>query len=108
MRRFEAVDRCQSEAVSLETRLIRKDGSLTLAKLTVSLLRDREGWPSHLLAHVEAIQERMKAETRSLHPLNRQSAKEERYRSAFETSPDGVLIAQARTARSSKCNPGIA
>src|ERR1700749_5041366 len=49
------------DALSLEIRLIRKDGTLTLAKLTVSLLRDREGWLSHLLAHVEDIHERMKS-----------------------------------------------
>ena len=45
-----------TDALSLEIRLIRKDGSLTRTKFTVSLLRDREGWPSHLLAHVETIQ----------------------------------------------------
>jgi PAS domain S-box-containing protein len=44
-----------SDALSMEIRLIRKDGTLAWAKLTVSLLRDREGWPSHLLAHVEDI-----------------------------------------------------
>jgi PAS domain S-box-containing protein len=43
-----------TDALSLEIRLIRKDGSLTRTRFTVSLLRDREGWPSHLLAHVEA------------------------------------------------------
>ena len=52
-----------SDALSLEIRLIRKDGSLTWAKLTVSLLRDREGWPSHLLAHVKTIQELHRAAT---------------------------------------------
>ncbi len=51
-----------SDALSLEIRLIRKDGNAAWAKLTVSLLRDREGWPSHLLAHVEGIHDRQSPE----------------------------------------------
>ncbi len=97
-----------SDALSLEIRLIRKDGSLTWAKLTVSLLRDREGWPSHLLAHVEAIKDR-----RSTENLDRAASepaaqvKEDRYRTTFETSPDGVLIARAEDGKIVEANPAL-
>ena len=97
-----------SDALSLETRLIRKDGTLTWAKLTVSLLRDREGWPSHLLAHVEDIHERKSAETAHAAAAERVSpAKEDRYRSTFETSPDGVLIARAEDGKIVEVNPAL-
>jgi diguanylate cyclase (GGDEF)-like protein/PAS domain S-box-containing protein len=94
-----------SDALSLEIRLIRKDGSLTLAKLTVSLLRDREGWPSHLLAHVEDIHERMKAQAPAAEPVS--SIKEDKYRTTFETSPDGVLIARAEDGKIVEVNPAF-
>ncbi len=97
-----------SDALSLEIRLIRKDGTLQWAKLTVSLLRDREGWPSHLLAHVEGMQERKSAETALAVPAQEASpAKEDRYRTMFETSPDGVLVAQAKDGRIVEVNPAF-
>ena len=97
-----------SDALSLEIRLIRKDGSLTLAKLTVSLLRDREGWPSHLLAHVEDIHERLQTETAQAATAEAASpAKEDRYRTTFETSPDGVLIARAEDGKIIEVNPAF-
>ena len=97
-----------SDALSLEIRLIRKDGSLTLAKLTVSLLRDREGWPSHLLAHVEDIHERLKPDAgQTAIAESAASAKEDRYRTTFETSPDGVLIARAEDGKIVEVNPAF-
>ncbi len=70
-----------SDALSLEIRLIRKDGTLKWAKMTVSLLRDREGWPSHLLAHVEGIQDRRSAETaQAVTAQEAAPAQEDRYR----------------------------
>jgi diguanylate cyclase (GGDEF)-like protein/PAS domain S-box-containing protein len=97
-----------SDALSLEIRLIRKDGNLTLAKLTVSLLRDREGWPSHLLAHVEDIHERMKIGAAVTIPAERvASEKENKYRTTFETSPDGVLIARAEDGMIVEVNPAF-
>jgi diguanylate cyclase (GGDEF)-like protein/PAS domain S-box-containing protein len=97
-----------SDALSLEIRLIRKDGNLTWAKLTVSLLRDREGWPSHLLAHVEAMQDRRLAEsTQTAPPEQAAPAKVDRFRSLFETSPDGVLIARAEDGKIVEVNPAL-
>ncbi len=97
-----------SDALSLEIRLIRKDGSMTWAKLTVSLLRDREGWPSHLLAHVEAIQDCRSAESTQAAPAEEAApAKTDRFRSLFETSPDGVLIARAEDGKIVEVNPAL-
>jgi diguanylate cyclase (GGDEF)-like protein/PAS domain S-box-containing protein len=97
-----------SDALSLEIRLIRKDGVLTLAKLTVSLLRDREGWPSHLLAHVEAIQDRKCGESSQAAPAKEAApAQTDRFRSLFETSPDGVLIARAEDGKIVEVNPAL-
>jgi diguanylate cyclase (GGDEF)-like protein/PAS domain S-box-containing protein len=95
-----------SDALSLEIRLIRKDGALTWSKFTVSLLRDREGWPSHLLAHVESIKDRKmtsvaEPEEPAVH------TKDDRYRNAFETSPDGVLIARAEDGKILDVNPSF-
>ncbi len=96
-----------SDAVSFETRLIRKNGEPIWTKLSVSLLRDREGWPSHLLGHVEAIKEH--TSTKAAPPLLTASAepKEDRYRSAFDTCPDGVLIAQASDGKIVDANPAL-
>jgi diguanylate cyclase (GGDEF)-like protein/PAS domain S-box-containing protein len=97
-----------SDALSLEIRLIRKDRSLTWAKLTVSLLRDREGWPSHLLAHVEAIQDRRSEDCTEAAPAEGAApAKVDRFRSLFETSPDGVLIARAEDGKIVEANPAM-
>ena len=96
-----------TDALSFEIRLIRKDASLIRTRFTVSLLRDREGWPSHLLAHVEVmgkVVEPQLAEPESAAP---QPIKENRYRSAFETSPDGVLIARAEDGKIVDANPAF-
>src|SRR3974390_957600 len=69
-----------SDAISLEIRLIRKNGEPVWTKLTVSLLRDREGWPSHLLGHVEAIKERTGIEIVSTPPAKSAEPREDRYR----------------------------
>jgi diguanylate cyclase (GGDEF)-like protein/PAS domain S-box-containing protein len=95
-----------SDALSLEIRLIRKDGAQTWSKFTVSLLRDREGWPSHLLAHVESLKGCMitgVAEPEA--PIAH--TKDDRYRNAFETSPDGVLIARAEDGKILDVNPSF-
>jgi len=97
-----------TDALSLEIRLIRKDGNPTWAKLTVSLLRDREGWPSHLLAHVENVKDRKIVEpvaTSEKEPALQ--TKDGRYRSTFETSPDGVLIAHAEDGSILEVNPAF-
>jgi diguanylate cyclase (GGDEF)-like protein/PAS domain S-box-containing protein len=97
-----------TDALSLEIRFIRKDSGLQWTKLTVSLLRDREGWPSHLLAHVEALGRSKEAEPASESAVAPTAPlKEDRYRSTFETSPDGVLIARAEDGRIVDANPAF-
>jgi diguanylate cyclase (GGDEF)-like protein/PAS domain S-box-containing protein len=96
-----------SDALSLEVRLVRKDRSLTWTRFTVSLLRDREGWPSHLLAHVEAISKAAEPKPAEAEATKASPIKENRYRSAFETSPDGVLIARAEDGKIVDANPAF-
>ncbi|MBS1801797.1 MAG: EAL domain-containing protein [Acidobacteria bacterium] len=96
-----------TDALSLEIRLIRKDGVLTRTKFTVSLLRDREGWPSHLLGHVEALGKVAEPQKADALENSHQPIKENRYRSAFETSPDGVLIARAEDGKIVDANPSF-
>jgi diguanylate cyclase (GGDEF)-like protein/PAS domain S-box-containing protein len=96
-----------SDAVSLEIRFLRKDGNLTWTKLTVSLLRDREGWPSHLLAHVENINSRKTADADKAATAETLQTNEERYRSAFQSCPDGVLIARVGDGAIIDANPAF-
>ncbi len=49
-------------AFELEKRYVRKDGSTVWANLNVSLVRDRDGRPSHFVAIVEDISRRKEAE----------------------------------------------
>ena len=97
-----------TDALSLEIRLTRKDGNAAWTKLTVSLLRDREGWPSHLLAHVEGIPNRQSPEIAAAQGAEPVAlTREDRYRSTFDTSPDGVLIARAETGKIIDVNPAF-
>ena len=96
-----------ADALCLEVRLIRRDGTLTWTKFTVSLLRDREGWPSHLLAHVEAIEKGTDPQATQLTTASHAPFKENRYRSAFETSPDGVLITRTEDGKIVDANPAF-
>jgi diguanylate cyclase (GGDEF)-like protein/PAS domain S-box-containing protein len=96
-----------TDALSLEIRLIRKDGALAWTKLTVSLLRDREGWPSHLLAHVEANKGREIEAVQTTPAPVVTSTEDRRYRTTFETSPDGVLIARAEDGKIVDANPAF-
>src|SRR3569833_394007 len=96
-----------TDALSLEIRLIRKGGSLTRTRCTVSLLRDREGWPSHLLAHVEAMGKIPEPQPPEAEEAAPQPIKENRYRSAIETSPDGELIARSEDGKIVDANPAF-
>jgi|ERR1017187_1883334 diguanylate cyclase (GGDEF)-like protein/PAS domain S-box-containing protein len=82
------------DAISLETRFIRKDGSLTWVKLTASVQSDLEGHPLYLLTLVEDINVRKAAEENLVATAEALQAREERYLNAFQTCPDAVLIIQ--------------
>ena len=92
---MEALQRLWSgatDAMSLETRFIRKDGSLTWIKLTASVQSDVEGQALYLLTLVEDIKLRKAAEENLLATAEALQAREERYLNAFQTCPDAVLI----------------
>jgi len=78
--------------VVVEKRYIRKDGSLTWAKITVSAQRDAEGRPLHSIALVEDINDRKTAEERLAATQEALRASEERHRIAFQTSANAISI----------------
>src|ERR1039457_389145 len=75
-----------------EKRYIRKDGSLTWVKITVSTQRDAMGRALHYNGVVEDINARNIAEERLSALQDALRASEERYRTAFQTSLDGICI----------------
>ena len=92
---FEALKQLWSgaiDAVSLETRFIRRDGTLTWVKLTASLQWEAEGRPLYLLILVEDINARKEAERNLVTTAEGLLAREERYRNAFQACPDAVMI----------------
>jgi diguanylate cyclase (GGDEF)-like protein/PAS domain S-box-containing protein len=81
-----------SATESLEKRYVRKDGSLTWAKLTISIQRDGEGRALHFIALVEDINASKAAQELLATAQEAVWASEERYRTVFQTSPDLVDI----------------
>ena len=75
-----------------EKRYVRKDGSLTWVKLTVSLQRDNEGHALHYITVAEDINARKMAEERLIAAQQALKISEERYRTTFEMSSDAVVI----------------
>jgi len=80
--------------VSFEKRFVRNDGSLTWAKLTVSMQRDGEGRALHFIAIVEDINDRKASEERLAEAAEALRLSEERYRTVYETSSDAVMISR--------------
>ena len=77
---------------SWEKRYIRKDGSLTWVRLTVSTQRDGGERALHFIAVVEDINARKTAEERLTAAQEALRASEARYRTVFLTSPDLVDV----------------
>jgi len=77
---------------SWEKRYVRKDGSLTWARLTVSTLRDDQGRALHFIAVIEDINARKRAEENLSAATEALRVSEERYRVAFQTSLDSITI----------------
>ncbi len=67
-------------SVSLEMKLLRKDGGSVWVRLTCALLRDESGDPFHLIGDIEDITDRKRYET-SL------KESEERYRQLYQQAP---------------------
>ncbi len=89
---FERTGSGAAATVIAEKRYIRKDGSLTWAKLTVSTQRDTEGCPRHCIAVVEDINDRKIAEERLAAAQQALRKSEERHRIAFQASANAVNI----------------
>ncbi|MGA2886952.1 MAG: PAS domain S-box protein [Terracidiphilus sp.] len=84
----------QSQNSSWEKRYVRKDGSLTWVEITVSTLRDDQGNALHSIALVEDINARKAAEQSLAEAAEALRVSEERYRTIFQTSVDGIAISQ--------------
>jgi diguanylate cyclase (GGDEF)-like protein/PAS domain S-box-containing protein len=88
-----------SGATTWEKRYRRKDGSLTWVRVTVSAQRDATGRPLHSIALVEDINDRKAAEERLAAAQEALRASEERYRTVFETSLDGMALSHVSDGR---------
>ncbi len=87
-----------------EKRFLRKDGSLTWAKVTVSVQQDAGGRALHLLTIVEDINARKQAEELLGVAMEALRASEARYRTAFQTSLDAVNINRLSDGEYIDCN----
>lgn len=75
-----------------EKRYVRKDGSLTWAKITLSVQRDADGQMLHCIGVVEDINDRKATEARLAAAQETLKTSEARYRTVFHTSLDGISI----------------
>jgi two-component system, cell cycle sensor histidine kinase and response regulator CckA len=73
------------EGYALDKRYLRKDGSAIWARLSITLIRDERGRPSHLLALIEDVDDRYQLDL-----ALRES--ESRYRSVFHESGSGIVL----------------
>jgi PAS domain S-box-containing protein len=81
------------ESVTFEKRYIRKDGNRIWAMVTTSMQRDSEGHPQHLVATIQDIDARKKAEERLIAAQEALTESEERFRSTFEQAAVGMVHA---------------
>jgi diguanylate cyclase (GGDEF)-like protein/PAS domain S-box-containing protein len=90
----DALERVLREGVpvSIEKRYLRKDGSPTWVKLTISIQRDGDGHPQYFIGLIEDINDRKAAEERLSAAANALRLSEVRYRTAFQTSLDSINI----------------
>jgi diguanylate cyclase (GGDEF)-like protein/PAS domain S-box-containing protein len=89
---IERVSSGELDNASWEKRYIRKDGSITWTRGTISTQRDGEGRPLHLIAFIEDINSRKLAEQSLITAQKALQSSEERYRLTFQTSIDSLLI----------------
>jgi diguanylate cyclase (GGDEF)-like protein/PAS domain S-box-containing protein len=82
-------------SASWEKRYLRKDGKLVWVKVTTSVQRDAKGIPLHYVALVEDIQALKDAKQREAAISEELRQSELRYRTAFETSLDAIMLARA-------------
>jgi diguanylate cyclase (GGDEF)-like protein/PAS domain S-box-containing protein len=82
-----------------EKRYVRKDGSYTWVKLSISVQRDGEGRALHYITVVEDINERKAAEASLSKAQEALRLSEERYRTVFQTSLDCITISSLSDGR---------
>ncbi len=85
------------DSFEVEKRFIRKDGQVKWGHLTVSLLRNTHGYPTHIIASVQDITEQKLSEE-----AVRKS--EEEFRLAFENAKDAIFWADPETGLVIRCN----
>lgn len=73
----------------LETKMIKKDGSLLDVDISVTVLKDSDGNPKGSIGVVRNISDRKKAELKL-------KENEEKYRSLFESTTDGTFVLDSR------------
>jgi len=82
------------ETAGWEKRYRRKDGTPTWVKMAISTQRDSEGRPLHFVALVEDINALKVAEESLVRTQESLRVSEQRYRTAFQTSMDGICISR--------------
>ena len=87
-----------------EKRYVCKDGGLTWVRITTSIQRDSAGQPLHYIAVIEDINARKTAEERLAAVQAALQVSENRYRTAFQTSLDGVTINRVADGMFIDCN----
>gem|GEM_PF-891039 len=85
------------DSYEMEKRFIRKDGQIVWGHLTVSLLRDAHGNPTHVIGSVQDITERK-------HSQEALRKSEEEFRLAFENAKDAIFWADPETGLIIRCN----
>ncbi|MCX6646337.1 MAG: PAS domain S-box protein, partial [bacterium] len=90
----------EQEKWEMDKRYIAKDGRIIWARVSTSLQRDSMGKPLFLLTHVQDVSRRKQAEA----ALNES---EEKYRTLFEGSPHGIVVADIETRKLTFANPSM-
>ena len=97
----------ERDAFSIETCFVKRDGGLTHVKVTTSLQFDLEGHPLFFLNLVEDTNDRAAIEQDRNAAVEALRAQEERYRNAFQTCPDAVLITRLNDGKIVDANPAF-
>lgn len=91
-------------SLSFEKRYMRKDGSRTWVVLTISIQHDAEGRPLFFLTLVQDINPRKQAEELLAAAQEALRLSEERYRTAFQLSLDGINLNRLSDGVFLECN----
>ena len=95
---FERMLRGEIERYSMDKRFIRKDGEAVWVNLAVGCVRKNDGAVDFIVALLQDITDRKRAED-----ALRES--EERFRKVFDSSLDGLILADAETGKFTMANP---